>query len=76
MFLLFSTINCKINYIKNYYHIPSYSLLDECFKTEFYEYTQNNIKNNVENITFKEDYIYEENNYYKTNLDKIILYLN
>lgn len=71
--LLFSSVNCKINYIKNYYNIPSYSQINECFKTEFYDYVQfkntqtQNIKNNV---TYKENI-----KFYKTNLDKIIIFL-
>lgn len=65
--LLFITSNCNHNiiynnYIKNYYNIPSYHLIDDCFKNEFYKKVYN-----TEHV--------ENNKNYKTKLDQIIIYV-
>jgi|688.fasta_scaffold1558090_2 hypothetical protein len=55
------------NYIKNYYHIPSYSSVEDCMKSNFYEYIYNYPNNSNENIN--------EIVYYKYKLEKIIDFL-
>lgn len=57
-----SVINYK-NYIKNYYHIPSY-VYQDCFKNEFYENVNKDLNNHNE-LPIK---------IYKTKLDNIIMY--
>jgi hypothetical protein len=70
-----STINYG-NYLKNYYHIPSYNFEKECLKNSFYEnlvkhdYVTNKI------IKYKKEYKDEYKNYipHKTKLDKIVIF--
>lgn len=74
LIVLFSTnVNCKslkINYnkyIKHYYHIP-YSSIEDCMKSNFYNYVYNYPNNSNENIN--------EIVYYKNKLEKIIDFYN
>jgi hypothetical protein len=55
------------NYMKNYYHIPSYDILEYSFKNEFFEnvYKELQLINTDKNIQ----------KVYKTKLDNIILYI-
>jgi hypothetical protein len=68
-----TNVNCtnlKINYnkyIKHYYHIPSYSYIEDCMKSNFYKYVYNYPNNSNENIN--------EIVYYKNKLEKIIDFL-
>lgn len=72
-FLLLSIFNIKennaiiySNYIKNYYHIPSYNNIEYSFKNDFYKNVYKQLELiNTNNIP---KYIY------KTKLDNIILY--
>ena len=77
-FLNFKISESKINYsnyIKYYYHIPSYNNIEISLKSNFYDYVVNNSNLNFKNIKNNYDVHYnvnkEEIKYYTNKLDKL-----